>query len=249
MAIVNDYIGFLNDFYEWEMQNNLTCIQERIFMRILRRVNASGWNEWIKVSNKELMLETHMTSEVTFRNNRDKLIKLGLIEYRSGKKSEPSSYKLNTLTKKETVHSVSKNIKRKNVSEKIHVKNSDELNDSNKINNELENANSENIFMKIPLTNSEEYSITYDLIEEYKTLYPNVDIEQEIRKIKAWTLSNPQRRKTKRGVLRFVNNWLSKSQDKGSNVYNNSRFDNGTFFRNVGGESNYGNPNYHEYPE
>ena len=84
MPKVDNYIKFLNAFYVWEHQNYLTCIQECILMRILRRVNASGWSEWIKVSNLELMLEMHMTSEVTFRNNRNRLIELGLIEYKCG---------------------------------------------------------------------------------------------------------------------------------------------------------------------
>lgn len=72
----------------------------------------------------------------------------------------------------------------------------------------------ENIFIKIPLINGEEYPIGQELVEEYKKLYLNVDVEQELRKMKAWIISNPQKRKTKRGILRFVNNWLSKEQDK-----------------------------------
>ena len=38
---------------------------------------------------------------------------------------------------------------------------------------------------------------------------------QELRKMKSWLDSNTSRRKTKRGILRFVNGWLSKEQDKG----------------------------------
>ena len=33
--------------------------------------------------------------------------------------------------------------------------------------------------------------------------------------MKSWLDSNPSRRKTKKGILRFVNSWLSKEQDKG----------------------------------
>lgn len=124
---------------------------------------------------------------------------------------------------------------------------------NDKIIHEPKNETSENIFIKVPLISGEEYPITHDLIEEYRVLYPSVDIEQEMRKIRAWALSNPQKRKTNRGVLRFVNNWLSKEQDRGSsssyqNVYNTSKFDNKAVFGKVG-ESNYGNSNYNEYPE
>ena len=123
MPKVDNYIKFLNAFYVWEHQNPLTAIQECILMRILRRVNASGWCEWIKVSNLELMLELHITSEVTFRNNRNRLIELGLIEYKTGKKGKPSSYKLNMPTKKEIVYKFSKSKYVENSSENINVKN------------------------------------------------------------------------------------------------------------------------------
>jgi len=33
--------------------------------------------------------------------------------------------------------------------------------------------------------------------------------------MKGWLDANPAKRKTKKGILRFVNTWLSKEQDKG----------------------------------
>ena len=33
--------------------------------------------------------------------------------------------------------------------------------------------------------------------------------------MKSWLDSNKERRKTKRGIARFINSWLSKEQDKG----------------------------------
>lgn len=34
--------------------------------------------------------------------------------------------------------------------------------------------------------------------------------------MKGWLDANPTKCKTKKGILRFVNTWLSKEQDKGS---------------------------------
>jgi len=62
------------------------------------------------------------------------------------------------------------------------------------------------------------YPITQSQIDEWKTLYPAVDVMQELRKMKGWLDANPTKRKTKRGILRFVNNWLAKEQDRGKNV-------------------------------
>ena len=52
-------------------------------------------------------------------------------------------------------------------------------------------------------------------MNEWTELFPAVDVMQELRKMKSWLDSNTSRRKTKRGILRFVNGWLSKEQDKG----------------------------------
>lgn len=52
-------------------------------------------------------------------------------------------------------------------------------------------------------------------IEGWKELYPAVDIIQELKKMKGWLDSNPDRRKTRRGIKRFINSWLSRAQDSG----------------------------------
>lgn len=45
-------------------------------------------------------------------------------------------------------------------------------------------------------------------------LYPAVNVMQELRKMSSWSTDNPKRRKTKSGIRRFINAWLSKEQDK-----------------------------------
>ena len=63
------------------------------------------------------------------------------------------------------------------------------------------------------LNDKSEYGITVDQVDEWSLLYPAVDVMQELRKMKGWCVANIENRKTRRGVLRFVNSWLSKSQD------------------------------------
>ncbi|MDE7002260.1 MAG: hypothetical protein K2P73_18550, partial [Lachnospiraceae bacterium] len=57
------------------------------------------------------------------------------------------------------------------------------------------------------------YDVPMDKIVLWYETYPAVDIEQELQKMRAWLDSNPTRRKTRRGIERFINNWLSRSQD------------------------------------
>jgi hypothetical protein len=67
----------------------------------------------------------------------------------------------------------------------------------------------------LPLNDQSLHPVTYSQIIEWQDLYPCVDIEQELKKMKGWLDSNPKRRKTSRGIKAFITNWLSRQQDKG----------------------------------
>ena len=66
----------------------------------------------------------------------------------------------------------------------------------------------------IPLVDGSDYCLKVSELEEWKKAFPAVDVEQELREMRAWCLANPTLRKTKRGVKRFINTWLSKEQDR-----------------------------------
>lgn len=107
MSKVDNYIKYLNAFYEWEQRYYLSPIQQCILMRILHRINKAGWCEWIKIANSELINELRISSPKTFIDNRNRLMELGLIQYKAGKKGKPSNYKLNMPQKKEIIYSYS----------------------------------------------------------------------------------------------------------------------------------------------
>ncbi len=67
----------------------------------------------------------------------------------------------------------------------------------------------------ITLNDKTEYGVTQKMVDEYSELYPAVDVMQELRGMKGWCDANPTRRKTRSGINRFINSWLSKRQDKG----------------------------------
>ena len=73
--------------------------------------------------------------------------------------------------------------------------------------------------ISLTLNDKSEFWIYGDQVEQWSQLFPAVDVLQELRKMKSWLDSNPSRRKTKRGILRFVNSWLSREQDKGKLNY------------------------------
>ena len=66
----------------------------------------------------------------------------------------------------------------------------------------------------LPLNDKSLFGIYQSDIDGWKELYPAVDILQELRKMKGWLDSNPAKRKTRRGIKRFINGWLAREQDR-----------------------------------
>lgn len=68
--------------------------------------------------------------------------------------------------------------------------------------------------VKLPVSTGDQWSIDQSYLSEMSTCYPHVDIEAELLKMRAWLISNPSRRKTNRGMKRFINSWLSRAPRK-----------------------------------
>lgn len=71
----------------------------------------------------------------------------------------------------------------------------------------------------MPLNDGTSHLVTQDDMTKYTQLYPAVDVMQELRKMVGWLDANPTRRKTKKGIKRFIASWLAKEQDSGGNRY------------------------------
>lgn len=70
-------------------------------------------------------------------------------------------------------------------------------------------------FIRLTLNDKTEFPITENQCAEWGELFPAVDVRQELREMKAWLDANPAKRKTAKGILRFVTSWLSREQDRG----------------------------------
>ena len=49
----------------------------------------------------------------------------------------------------------------------------------------------------------------------WQRAFPAVNVHQELMVMESWCDANPTKRKTKSGIKRFVNSWLSRAQDRG----------------------------------
>jgi hypothetical protein len=84
-------------------------------------------------------------------------------------------------------------------------------------------ADASHPFVTLPLNDGSEYGICAQQVEEWSATYPNVDVPQQLREMRQWSLANPAKRKTKRGVLAFANSWLAREQDKPNHQSGNGR--------------------------
>lgn len=65
----------------------------------------------------------------------------------------------------------------------------------------------------LPLVDGTDFQISVETATELSGLYPAVDVEQQLRNMRGWLLANPKNKKTKSGIMRFVNSWLSREQN------------------------------------
>lgn len=65
----------------------------------------------------------------------------------------------------------------------------------------------------IPLNDNSEYVVPLVDLAEWRKIFPAVDVEQELREMRAWSKANPQKRKTRRGINSHIVRWLQRAQD------------------------------------
>lgn len=62
----------------------------------------------------------------------------------------------------------------------------------------------------------EGFTVPPQLIEQWRTAYPALDVEREVRAAHAWAVANPANRKS--NWTRFLVNWLARSQERAPRV-------------------------------
>lgn len=111
-------------------------------------------------------------------------------------------------------------IKNKSLTDKTDIACSEPLNE---LMLEAENPTEKPVFITIVSRTGSEVPVYKEMVEMWKEAYPAVDVEAQLREMKAWSKSNPTERKSERGMNRFINNWLSKEQDKAGRFQGSSQ--------------------------
>ena len=66
----------------------------------------------------------------------------------------------------------------------------------------------------LELNTGDLYRLPQTEYEQFVKNFPGVDVSAELRKMESWCHTNKENRKTRKGILRFVNRWLGSAQDK-----------------------------------
>lgn len=115
------------------------------------------------------------------------------------------------------------------------INNNNIINNNNKAINPEPNLTPDNSNILLPLNDKTTYNVPLSKIEVWTMAYPAVDVKQELLKMIAWLNSNPKRMKTRRGITKFINTWLSKEQDRGGRYRRQIKLENEDIMK-AGGE-------------
>jgi len=62
-----------------------------------------------------------------------------------------------------------------------------------------------------PLRRQDEWNLPTDRLADYRDTFPGLDVEAELRKARLWLIDRPNRRKTAKGMPKFLSGWLSRA--------------------------------------
>lgn len=76
---------------------------------------------------------------------------------------------------------------------------------------------------RMPLKDGSLFELMDNDLIMYRQVYEHINVDSELKKMIAWLVSNPSQRKTKRGILRFINSWLNRAKPESVQVTQSQR--------------------------
>jgi len=83
--------------------------------------------------------------------------------------------------------------------------------------------NDPDLARKFPLKDGTDYTAPENLVSELKDTYQNLDVEFHLKKARLWLITTQSKRKTERGMPKFLNGWMSRQRPAGEVVQIQSR--------------------------
>ena len=70
------------------------------------------------------------------------------------------------------------------------------------------------IVAELPLRNGNGWSLRSTLVASLSELYPRVDAGAQVKRMRVWLDANPSKRKTARGMGKFVSGWIQRESER-----------------------------------
>ena len=221
-----NYLSEILAFYNWLEMNPMPASAIDLWHALLYTANKSGWASEFSAPISILKIRTGLNKDAIYRA-RNTLTQMGLIEYRTRGGNQSAVYKLysiasvkltqgatQTATQEAPVSEIATQTATQPASQAATI---NKLNKTkqNKINDMPGTKCSEPVAV-LPLKDGTEYEISAESFEEFVSAYPEINVLSEMRKMRAWCLSNPSNRKTRRGIMKFINGWLGRAKTESS---------------------------------
>lgn len=231
-----NYILEIKAFYDWLELNQLHTPAIALWHALMHMANKTGWQDNFTVAVVVLTIKTGLNKQAVLRA-RNELKEKGLIDFRT-KDNQAAVYSVKSFLQSQndrdfvTANETANGTANETANDTANGTANDTANDTiNKQNKTKQNETKEIIkdsctepeqTVSVPpaviallLNDKTEHFVSHADIDTWRELYPAVDIMQELRNMRGWLLSNPTKRKTKRGIARFINSWLAKEQNRG----------------------------------
>ena len=201
-----NYLSEILAFHDFRLTNELSTSQSLLWYELMYINNKCAWAEWFSAPNQVLELYTGLSRQgITIARN--VLKQKGLIDFRTnGTKS--TQYKMISMSY------FLQDCLQDRLQDSLQGCLQDRLQDRCTLNKQNETSIYNiynNMCDKVLPIQGGEYEISDRFISELKKAYPDLDIEGEINKMRVWLIANPSKMKTKRGITRFINSWLSRA--------------------------------------
>lgn len=206
----------------------------------------------ISLANEGLIryegLEESFESEIALALDEDeeivgytipRLVEIGLIEWNadkecfmkdvpemiSSKKASSVKRQEQRVAKRNSMLSLSDTDRDATMSQNCRTEIEKELEIDKEIDSECNKQETEFTFVSLVLKDGSFYPVSTRQILDYEKIYSKIDVKEEFGKMKSWCEANPNKRKSKQGIKRFIVNWLNNASEESSFSSKNDELD------------------------
>ena len=207
-----NYLLEIRAFYDWLETNKLSTAAIALWHALMYMANKTQWQDTFAVAMSMLEIRTGLKRQALY-DARNQLKNSGRISFESRSGNQSSVYRIVPFVSEiQTQTHTQEHTQSPTYDPNINKLNKTKRNKTKDISKA--SALDCPAAACLPLNDGSDYLVSGEQVMEWSSLYPAVDIEQQLRNMRGWLNSNPKKRKTKSGILRFITAWLAREQDK-----------------------------------